>query len=120
MKKRKFKITTIANNNKEEYHVLGIYDIENQRLEYQETRDLLTHVILDIKNKILIRENKDYYLKYQLLENKVTENKMDIKEFNQSMILKIKTEKFTIEDNKVEIIYTLLDSSEKFQYIIEF
>lgn len=120
MKKRKFKIITIANDRKEEYHVLGIYDIENQRLEYQENKNLITHVILDLKNRILIRENKDYYLKYQLIENKITENEIDIKEFNQSMILKIKTEKFKIEENKVQILYMLLDSEEKVEYIIGF
>ena len=120
MKKRKLRITIIANNSKEEYSVLGIYDIEKQRLEYQENNNLITHVILDLKNRILVRENKDYYLEYQLLENKETENKIDIKEFNQSMILKIMTEKFNIKNNKVEIIYILLDSNEKVQYIIEF
>ena len=49
-----------------------------------------------------------------------TENEIDIKEFNQSMILKIKTEKFKIEENKVQILYMLLDSEEKVEYIIEF
>lgn len=120
MKKRKLKITIIANNSKEEYNVLGIYDIENRRLEYQETKNLITHVILDLKNKILVRENKDYYLEYQLLESKITENKIDIKEFNQSMTIKIITEKFMIENNKVEIIYNILDSEEKVEYTVEF
>lgn len=120
MEKRKFKIIIITNNSREEYQVLGIYNVENQRLEYQETKNLITHVILDLKNKILIRENKDYYLEYRLLENKVTENKIEIKEFSQNVILKIMTEKFMIESNKVEITYTLLDSEEKIEYIIEF
>lgn len=120
MKKKKLRIAVTSNNSKEDYNVIGIYDKDNEKIEYYENRNLVTSVILDLKNKILIRDNKDYYLEYHLLENQITENKIDIKELNQSMILKIKTEKFTLLENKVEIFYTLLDSDEIIKYIIEF
>lgn len=120
MKKRKLKVTVTTNNSKEEYSILGIYDEENKKIEYLENRDLVTNVILDYQHKTLKRDNKDYYLEYQLLEDKVTENKIEIKELDQSMILKIKTEKFRIESNKIEIVYTILDSDETIDYIIKF
>lgn len=120
MKKRKLTITLITANEKEEYNLLGEYDLEKEIICYQESKSLLTEVILNLKQKTLTRENRDYYLKYELLEGKVTENEIRIKDLNQSMILKIKTEKFEIKDNKVEIIYNLLDSEETIHYQIKF
>ena len=120
MKKTKLNITVITDHGKDEYNLLGEYDEEKQRIHYQESRDLLTDVILDLKNKILIRDNKDYNLNYQFLEEVITENRMNWKELNQSIILKIKTQKFKIMNTKIEIIYTILDSDETIQYIIKF
>ena len=120
MKKTKLNITVITDHGKDEYNLLGEYDEEKQRIHYQESRDLLTDVILDLKNKILIRDNKDYNLNYQFLEEVITETRMNWKELNQSIILKIKTQKFKIMNTKIEIIYTILDSDETIQYIIKF
>lgn len=120
MKRRKFNITLITSDSKEEYSLLGEYDQEKEILCYQESGSLLTEVILDLKQKTLTRENRDYYLKYNLLENEETENEIKIKDLNQSMILKLKTEKFNITDNKIEITYTVLDSNETINYQIEF
>jgi hypothetical protein len=120
MKKRKLNITLITNNEKEEYSLLGSYDLEKEIILYQESKSLLTEVELNLKEKTLIRKNKDYELKYLLLEKEETENEIKLKDLNQSVILKIKTEKFQVTNNKIEIIYTILDSNEKINYKIEF
>lgn len=119
MKKRKFSITIITDGLKEEYNLLGEYDLENDIIYYNENKGLVTSMKLDLKNKLLIRENKDYYIEYKLIENKETLNKIIIKELDKVLELRIKTEKFEITNNKIEIIYVLLDSNEKVIYEIK-
>jgi len=120
MKKRKLIITLITNEIEEEYNLLGEYDEESKIISYNENKQLLTKVKIDLIEKILTRENNDYYLKYKFIENEKTENEIKMKDLNQSIFLKIKTDKFEIEENKVKIIYTILDSNEKVTYIVKF
>ncbi len=120
MKKRKLHITLVSNRKKHEYNLLGEYDVENKIIFYEESKELLTKVTLDLKNHILIRDNKDYYLCYHFLEHQETENELTIKSLNQKIFLKIQTEKYFVSDQKIEIIYTILDSEEKIKYIVEF
>ena len=91
MKKRKLMITLITNDTKEEYNLLGEYDEERKIITYRESKSLLTEVKLDLKKKTLIRNNNDYYLEYKFIENEETENKIKLKDLNQSIFLKIKT-----------------------------
>lgn len=120
MKKQKLNITLITNDVKEKYSLLGEYDSENQKISYQESNSLLTSVIIDLNDNRFIRDNKDYYLNYQLLENQITENEVRIKELGQSIMLRIKTEKVMIIEHKIEFVYTILDSKETIHYIVEF
>ena len=120
MKKIKLNIILITNQQQQEYNVLGEYQKENNLIKYKESDKLLTEVKIDLKNKLLIRENKDYYLEYKFIENQLTENKIKLKELDQSLYLNIKTEKLEINDNKFEVIYTIIDSDEKVTYIIKF
>lgn len=120
MKKKKLTIHLITSTTQEQYNILGEYDKENGKIIYQESKNLLTDVVLDLNNKILTRKNKDYCLNYHLLEDKVTENEVIINDLQKSLYLNIKTNKFEITDNKVEIKYSILDSNEKIHYIVEF
>ena len=120
MKKRKINIVLITNQEKEEYNLLGEYDSEKEIIIYNEHKQLLTEVKLDLKNNILIRDNRDYYLEYKLIENEETENEIKLKDLNQSIFLKIKTNEFKIEKDKIQITYTILDSNEKVTYIVKF
>lgn len=120
MKKRKLNITLITSGTQSEYNLLGEYDEINKIITYSESNELLTEVKLNLKDKILTRENKDYYLKYKFIKNEETENEIKLRELNQSLFLKIKTDNFEIKENEVEIIYTILDSNEKVTYIIKF
>lgn len=118
MKKKKLNIILITNEETKEYNLLGEYDKENNIIYYNENNDLVTKMEIDLNNNTLIRENKDYYIKYNLIENQETINKITIKELNQDLDIRIKTEKFEITENKIEIMYTLLDSNEKITYVI--
>lgn len=120
MEKQKFIIKLVTSDNKEEYSLLGKYDQEKNIIYYQESKELLTDVSLDLNNRMLIRNNRDYYLKYKFQENEETENEIKLKDLNQSIKLKIKTEKFKITNNKVEIIYKILDSNETISYQIQY
>lgn len=120
MKKRKLNITLITNEKEEEYNLLGEYDTEKKVITYSESNELLTDVKINLKERVLVRENKDYYLEYRFIENEETENKIKLKELNQSLYLKIITDKFELSENKLEIEYTILDSNEKITYIIKF
>lgn len=120
MKKRKLNIILITSGTPDEYNLLGEYDEINKVITYSESTDLLTEVKLNLKDKILTRENKDYYLEYKFIENEETENEINLKELNQILYLRIKTDRFKIEENKVEITYTILDSNEKVTYIVKF
>lgn len=120
MKKRKFNIILTTPDDEKKYSLLGEYDQVNGIICYKESSNLLTEVVLDLNKKILTRDNLDYYLKYELIENKETKNEIRIKDLNQNMILMIKTQKFEITENKIEIIYTVLDSNETIHYQIMF
>lgn len=120
MKKRKLNITLITNEKESEYNLLGEYDTEKKVITYSESNELLTDVKIDLKERVLVRENKDYCLKYKFIENEETENEINLKELNQKIYIKIKTDKFELSENKLEIIYTILDSNERVTYIIKF
>lgn len=118
MPKRKFNITLITDDIRKEYNLLGEYDKASNIISYIETVPLITSMTIDLNNKILIRENKDYLIKYKLLENQETNNKIKIKELNKILELRVKTEKFEITKDRIEIKYIVLDSNEKVTYII--
>ena len=118
MKKRKFNIILITDDTKNEYNLLGNYDEENNIITYNESGSIITSMTLDLNQKTLIRENKDYLIKYNLLENEETVNQVIMKELNKTLDIKIKTEKFEVSKDKIEIIYILLDSNEKIIYTI--
>ncbi len=120
MKKRKIHITFRTNSYDTEYNLLGEYDKEHNILTYFENSSLVTKVTIDLNQQELRRDNKDYQLIYHFLENEVTDNSIFLKEMNQELCLKLKTKKFSFSQNKLEIIYILLDSEEKVIYQIEF
>lgn len=120
MKKRKLMITLITNDTKDEYNLLGEYDKEKGIIYYNESKSLLTEVKLDLKEKTLIRDNKDYYLEYRFIENKETENEIKLKDLNQTLMIKIRTESFKLTENEIEIVYKIIDSDEKISYKVKF
>lgn len=120
MELRKIKVTLITNTTKEEYNLLGKYDLSKNIITYNENKQLQTKVILDLNSRRLTRDNKD--LKVDLLfdENGETANELFIKELNKYLTVKIKTESYNLTENSIEIVYIILDSNDKITYKIEF
>lgn len=120
MEKRKIKVTLITNEKHEEYNLLGKYDLSKNIIYYNENKDMQTKVILDLDNKILTRDNKEMTLKLLFTQNKTTTNNLFIKDLNKYLTIKIKTEKYELTPNSIDISYIILDSNDKIIYKVEF
>lgn len=102
----------------------SIHKIEGSAIQ---TKNTITYMDQDIKhivkwidNKIcFIRENQEFKntLLFDLKET--TENEYYLKDNNQFFIIQIKTHFLSYKENKIELIYEVLDSHEKFEYNIE-
>lgn len=120
MEKRKVKITIISEESKQEYTTIGSYDKEKEILTYQEKQDIVTDVEVNIKEKMLIRDNKDLNMKYLFALNKETTNKIYLKELDKNLDIKIKTTKYNYDNKKIEIEYILIDSGDIVNYQVEY
>lgn len=117
---RKIKVTLITNTTKEEYNLLGKYDLSKNIITYNENKQLQTKVILDLNSRSLTRDNKDLKVDLLFAENGETTNELFIKELNKYLTIKIKTEYYNLTENSIEIVYIILDSNDKITYKIEF
>lgn len=112
--KTKIKVTI---KNKEE-NLINMYNaiyIEDKKIiKYQETDK--TNVTLNIKDNILVRENNKIYMQYTFIKNKVTKNRLRLKEISQSIIMDLKTINIKKEKKNFEVKYKLLDSNDIFTY----
>lgn len=115
---KKLKITLKTADNYIDNEISGIYDEDREVLKYFE-RDK-TSVVLDLKNKTLIRNNNNIYLKYIFGLEKNTSNLLKVKGLNKELEIIIKTNKFNVTNNLIEIIYEIVDSKEQFIYKIEY
>jgi len=120
MEKRKVKVTIISEETKQEYTTIGNYDEEKEILTYQEKQDIVTDVVLYLKENILIRNNKDLNMKYLFLLNKETTNTIYLKELDKNIDIKIKITKYNYDNNNLEIEYILIDSGDKLNYKIKY
>ena len=120
MELRKIKVTLITNTTKEEYNLLGKYDLSKNIITYNENKQLQTKVILDLNSRSLTRDNKDLKVDLLFAENVETTNELFIKELNKYLTIKIKTEYYNLTENSIEIVYIILDSNDKITYKIEF
>lgn len=116
---QKYKILVTISKEKEENKSLleAIYNKEKNYLYYVEDDKEKTVNIYDYNQNILKRDNLKLYLELNFLKNKITKNKMLIKDLNNSINLEIKTEKIEIKNKDVTIIYKLND--EKYLYKIK-
>lgn len=120
MTKIKLKITLITQNNKSEYTTIGNYDEEKEELSYQEKTSIVTDVNLNLKNKVLTRDNKDLTMVYHFILNEETNNQIYLKDIDKIVDIIIKTTIYIYNENKIEIEYILIDSNEKVYYKIEY
>ena len=89
--------------------------LEDEILRYIEKEE--TSVILDLKNNILHRENERLKMMYPFNLEEETEGTIEIKEMNQTMNIKIKTEKIERKNKDIEIAFSV--EEKPFLYHIE-
>ena len=73
VKKEKFHITLITDDNKEEYNLLGEYDRSNKIINYFESNSLRSKITLELDNQRLIKENIDYTITLNFTNNAITQ-----------------------------------------------
>lgn len=120
MEKKKSKITMITKELHDEYTTITNYDELNQTLTYQEKKEIVTNVKIDLKKHKLTRDNKDLNMEYLFKLNDMTTNQVYLKELDKYIDIKIKTEKYNYDNNKLEIEYILIDSNEHVYFKIEY
>lgn len=113
MKKEKLSVTITTNNLKEKYNLLGEYDRENSILTYYENNKLRSKMIIDINKKTIIKENIDYKITIELNLNKETTTKIKLSNVEQELNLKTKTKEFSLKNDLLIIIYSIIDSKEE-------
>ena len=105
------KISLKTNDNTIKYDIL--LTIKNNKINYLE-KNTDTNVFLSLDEKILIRDNKDIYLEYNFSKN---QGVVFIKELQNNININLITNKFTVENDKVEIEYQIDDDNSN--YLIE-
>ena len=107
---RKSKVSLKTNDY--EIHDDKTIDFVNNKINYIDDKD--TSVLLDLSDKLLIRDNSSMYLEYDFSHEK---GYILIKEMNKELNIEIKVEKFIVEETKVEIVYKIENDS--YTYIID-
>lgn len=120
MEKKKIKVTIITNDIKTEYTTLGNYDRKKEMLSYQENLDTATNVVINLTAKELIRDNKDFTIKFYFDVEKETINTIYVKELKNNIAINLKTTNYNYDNNKLEIEYIIIDSNDKVYYKIEY
>ena len=114
--KEKLNITINTNNTKEEYKVLG--SINNRKIEYYETNNLRSKIVIDIDKHILIKDNIDYKITLNLDKKKETKAIILLKKESKELELTLKTEEFSFKDDTLSMRYTIIESKEEISYLI--
>lgn len=89
-------------------------NIKNNKINYIETDSKHTNVLLDLDEKLLIRDNQELYLEYNFSTN---QGMIYLKETGNNIAININTEKYQILDKRIEIMYKIDENS--YEYIIE-
>lgn len=83
-------------------------------------QDDVTYKIKINNNKIeLIREKEEFINTFIFEKAKITKSEYYLKEFSTSIYVELKTDNIVISEDKIEIMYTINETSEEYQYIIE-
>ena len=117
--KKRLHINLITNNNKNEYNLLGEYDKDANTISYYESNTIRSKYVLDLNNKILIKDNIDYKITLIFDENRITANEIFLKKENKTLTISIKTLKMNIDSNLIYIKYKIVESNEVIEYKLE-
>ena len=112
----KINIKVYIENNDEKivFDCNAIYLKDKNIIKYQEKDK--TNVTLNIKDNILIRENKEIYMQYKFIKNKSSKNKVLIKELNKEIEVVINTLELINREDCYEVKYELVDNHDTFVY----
>ena len=109
---KKAKITLKNEEEVIKYELL--IEFKNNKISYIENDSNNTNVLLDLNNRLLIRDNKELYLEYDFLNNKGV---VYLKELRNNISINLNTIKYEITDTKIEIMYKIDENS--YEYFIE-
>lgn len=91
-----------------------IIELINNKISYIEKDSNCTKVLVDLNNKILIRENKELYLEYNFSNNNGV---VYLKDLGSSININLKTIDYKCLNKKIEIMYKIDENS--YEYRIE-
>lgn len=75
--------------------------------------------ILSSNNIVMNRNNKEIDITLYFELNKKTKSIYILKKEGYTIEIELKTTNIKIEDNKIDIYYEVIDSNDKYEYIIE-
>lgn len=109
----------LKNNHTKSKEIIDTFGIKSKKnITY--TFDNTKYKLNLFDNKIVLtRENQEFINNFTFIENIKTQSTYYIKEFSTNIEVHIITNKITIDDNKIEIEYTIEETNEKYQYVIE-
>ena len=117
MNLKKLHIILITDNTKQEYNLLG--KCNKDIISYNESGTLKSNLILNLKEKTLVKENIDYKITLIFDKDNITTNEVYLKKEEKILKLELETIKYEVTNSKIEIKYKVLDSEEVIEYIIE-
>lgn len=80
----------------------------------------IKHILFIEDNKIILcRENNEFSHKIIFKENITNSSEYYLKESNYSIEFNILTTKLTIDKNKIDIMYKILESENIYNYVLE-
>ena len=111
VKKEKFHITLITDDNKEEYNLLGEYDRSNKIINYFESNSLRSKITLELDNQRLIKENIDYTITLNFTNNAITQGSIYLKKEDKELTIDINTESIIITEDNIKIVYCIANTN---------
>ena len=110
-------ITINSTSNNNSFKTTLTHLKEKKQLYYVDKDKEKTVNLFDYDNNILTRDNENIYLKLKFKKNKITQNKLLIKEMNSTTYISIKTNDIIISENLILLDYNL--NNEHYIYKIE-
>lgn len=115
----KVKLTTFlhTSDNDLKYSIIG--NINDKKITYTEQDELKTKVIYDYENNVLVRENKELYMKYIFNINEQTNGILKIKDLNKILSVIIVTNRIETDNYNLEVSFQVENNNFLYKLDIE-
>ncbi len=110
-------ITINSTSNNNSFKTTLTHLKEKKQLYYVDKDKEKTVNLFDYDNNILTRDNENIYLELKFKKNKITQNKLLIKEMNSTTYISIKTNDIIVSENLILLDYNI--DNEHYIYKIE-